>query len=584
MFIRAKHDRKRQRTQMQIVESLRKGPKVSQRIVAHVGHAPLGDEERIGELRQLAEMMLEKLRDADTRQVPVIAQGSLAQAVEDSRELPRPDRLVDLADCREQARLCLGFRDVAGEMVRLMGWDRILGPHLTVANRILRELVIARIADPKSKRGTVRDFLENCGLGVSLNRVYQSMDYLDEDRIEAIRKRSAESAASVLPEPVSALFYDTTTLYFEGDREDLLAETSPGEEGKVSDGIRRKDYSKDDKPHRVQMVLGLMLTSEGLPVGYRLIPGSPCEGHTLKGAVEETLLAYPDARVTVVADAGLPSEENQSWLQSKDIGYVLGFGMKSARAELRERMLDPEGFEELDSAPSAQGGGRWKIKSLDDGDRRIVVIWSQRRAARHRKQRLEGLGKLRAKLKRSDSPASLTGRGYGRFLKAVGNGVMEVDSDKVREAARWDGLRAIVAHGNAEMSAQDLLERYRQLWHIERGFRTNKRDLRIRPIFHWTPRRIRAHIAICYMAFCTVQHLLHRVRLLGYPMSPQELARALRKVEASVYHSVSDNGTYVAPGCITANARRLYRAVGLSWNPKPWKLRSDSGEAAPDMS
>ena len=128
MFIRSKHDRKRQRTQVQIVESLRKGPKVSQRVVAHVGHAPLGDGESVGKLRQLAEMMLEKLRDADTRQVPVIAQGSLAQAVEDSRELPRPDRLVDLADCREQARLCLGFRDVAGEMARLMGWDRILGP------------------------------------------------------------------------------------------------------------------------------------------------------------------------------------------------------------------------------------------------------------------------------------------------------------------------------------------------------------------------------------------------------------------------------------------------------------------------
>ena len=410
------------------------------------------------------------------------------------------------------------------------------------------------------------------------------MDYLDKDCIEAIRKRSAECAASVLPEPVSALFYDTTTLYFESDREDLLAETVPGEEGKVSDGIRRKGYSKDGKPHRAQMVLGLMQTSEGLPVGYRLFPGNLYEGRTLKGAVEETLQAYPDARVTVVADAGLLSEENQSWLQSKDLGYVLGFRMKSASAELRERMLDPETFEELDSAPTAQGGGRWKIKSLNDGDRRIVVTWSQRRAARHRKQRLEGLGKLRAKLRRSDRPASLAGRGYGRFLKTVGEGVMKVDRDKVREAARWDGLRAIVAHGNAEMSALDLLERYRQLWHIERGFRTNKHDLRIRPVFHWTARRIRAHIAICYMAYCTLQHLLHRVRLLGYPMSPQELVRTLRKVEASVYRGVSDNGMYVAPGCITADARRLYRAVGLSWDPKPWKLPSASGEAAPDMS
>ena len=97
MFIRTKNDLRRRRTQLQIVESTRKGAKVSQRVVAHVGAAPLGDEDRIGELRQLGELMLERLRNADSRQIPVIAQGSLAQAVEDSRELPRPEGpLVDL--------------------------------------------------------------------------------------------------------------------------------------------------------------------------------------------------------------------------------------------------------------------------------------------------------------------------------------------------------------------------------------------------------------------------------------------------------------------------------------------------------
>ena len=579
MFIRTKNDLGRQRTQVQIVESTRKGPKVSQRVVAHVGAAPLGDEDRIGELRQLGELMLARLRNADSRQIPVIAQGSLAQVVETSRDLSRPDGpLVDLADCREQARLCLGFRDVAGEMVRTMGWDSILGSRRKVANRILRELVIARIADPKSKRGTVADFLSNCGLGVSLNRVYQTMDYLGQDQIKAIRTRSAECAASVLPTPVNVLFYDTTTLYFESDKEDIDGEVKSGQESQGSDGLRRKGYSKDGKHHRVQMVLGLMLTSEGLPVGYRLFPGNMYEGHTLKGAVEEVRVAYPDAQVTVVADAGLLNEANQAWLESQDIGYVLGFRMKSAGAELQERIVDAEGFEELACAPTAQGGGRWKIKSLNHGDRRIVVSWSQRRASRHRKQRLEGLSKLRKKLKQSDNPVSLTGRGYGRFLKTEGDSKAKVDVEKVKAAARWDGLRAIVAYGNPDLSALDLIERYRQLWHIERGFRTNKHELRIRPIFHWTPRRIRAHIAICYMAYCTLQHLLLRLRLLGFPMSPQELLRTLGKVEVSVHRSVADDAMYAAPGCISSNARRLYRAVGLTWNPKPWKLPAP-GEA-----
>ena len=105
MFIRTKNDLRRRRTQLHIVESSRKGAKVSQRVVAHVCAAPLGDEDRIGELRQLGELMLARLRNADRRQIPVIAQGSPAQAVENSRELPRLDGpLVSLADCREQAR------------------------------------------------------------------------------------------------------------------------------------------------------------------------------------------------------------------------------------------------------------------------------------------------------------------------------------------------------------------------------------------------------------------------------------------------------------------------------------------------
>ncbi len=144
------------------------------------------------------------------------------------------------------------------------------------------------------------------------------------------------------------------------------------------------------------------------------------------------------------------------------------------------------------------------------------------------------IARLHRKLKKSRKPAVLVNRGYARFLEFPADGRIRINLHKVDEAARWDGLRALIANGNEHLQARQLLAQYRQLWQIEHGFRTNKHDLRIRPIYHWTPRRIRAHIAICYMAFCCVQHLCHRLQALGHPMSVESMRRQLNALQFSV--------------------------------------------------
>ena len=132
-----------------------------------------------------------------------------------------------------------------------------------------------------------------------------------------------------------------------------------------------------------------------------------------------------------------------------------------------------------------------------------------------------------------------------------------------------------IASANEHLQAKQLLAQYRQLWHIEYGFRTNKHDLRIRPIYHWTPRRIRAHIAICYMAFCCVQHLRHRLRVLGHPMR-----RHLNALQYSVLVKSATDEKYAMPSRASAQTKRIYRSASLSWNESPFRLKvKDGGQA-----
>ena len=151
-------------------------------------------------------------------------------------------------------------------------------------------------------------------------------------------------------------------------------------------------------------------------------------------------------------------------------------------------------------------------------------------------------------------------------------GDVEIDEARVREAARWDGLHAIVVHGADDLDPKEAIARYHQLWEIEACFRTNKHDLKIRPIYHWTPRRVRAHIAICYMAFCCLQHLRKRLKMLGHPMSPARIRRELNALQLSVLRRKGTDERYAMPSPVTTDAARILKCVGQTWNEAPFRM------------
>ncbi len=563
MFIRTKHDPERKRTRIQIVQSVRTGQKVRQKVVRHVGIAH--NDTEVEDLKRLAGRIMEELRTAQSPQMELFTPTEYADLATLVRTAPRPEKLnVDLGECREESRLSLGLRDVMGEVYSGLGWNGLLGTRRKSSDRILRELVLARLSQPESKRATVDALAHRVGITLNLDRVYQAMDYLDEATINRVCRMSHEAAETLLAGPVDVLFYDCTTLAFDTDRED------PED---ASDRLLAKGYSKDGKSHRSQVVLALMVTTDGLPVGYDLFPGNMWEGHTLEAAIKGLEERYKLGKITLVADAGMLSADNQDMLRTKGLPFILGYRLKSAPAGVKDKALDTGGYKPWAGHGAAEGAaeaGRYKVIEHDGA--RIIVTFSPARARKDAHKRQKALERLQKKLRRSRSPASVSHRGYARFLSFPDTGEITLDQDKIDAAAQWDGLHAIIVHGRDDLAPEAAIAQYHQLWLIETCFRTNKHDLKIRPVYHWTPRRIQAHIAICYMAFCCLQHLRKRLQMLGHPMSPARIRRELDRLQISILRRKGTSEQYAMPSPATTDAKRILRCVGLSWNEAPFRM------------
>ena len=148
---------------------------------------------------------------------------------------------------------------------------------------------------------------------------------------------------------------------------------------------------------------------------------------------------------------------------------------------------------------------------------------------------------------------------------------LRIDQKKIAQASQWDGLHGVITN-LPDMPQAEVLTHYRGLWQVEESFRITKHDVKVRPIDHWTPSRIRAHIAIAFMAFTCVRHLLYRVKLPYQALSPVVIRNALLQVQHSILEHQSTHKRYVIPSQISPEAKKIYDLMGLSASTVPYAL------------
>lgn len=553
MFVRVKSSPNSPRRSVQVCESRRVGGNVRQLIVRHVGVALDDAEEK--ELLRLADVIKAKLEQEGGEFLPLFGPEEIGPHAPIRNRGPKPGARsapagdVRLADVVEEQRVIEGIGEVFGPLFRELGFKQILAQY----SGVLEATVLARIANPVSKRRTAALLEEDFGVSISLDRIYRMMDELHEHR-DAVQDAVRKATLSLFPGKVDVVFFDVTTLYFESTDEDEL---------------RGFGYSKDQKYHMTQVVLALATTSEGLPIGYRLFHGATAEVSTLVECLKSWRSLVDIDRVVLVADRAMMSEPNLRALESAHIEYVVGASLKKQNAKLRAQILNEAGYQ----LGHIDDDFTWVNEFPAGEKRRLIAAYSPRRARKDASDRRRIIEKLEKRLGKKPAGALkklISNRGYLKYTAADGAALAVIDHAKVDADSLWDGMYGIIT--NAKDDKLALLARYRRLWTIEEAFRISKHDLAMRPIFHFTPNRIEAHISICYLAFALVRHAQLRVRLRQRAMSVEKIRDELLGIQSSIVRDTRRGGLYRLPSRMTEDAKAIYRAFDLNRSVTPSPL------------
>lgn len=401
-----------------------------------------------------------------------------AQEGLEKMKLDRQPSLFPAGDTETRATLTnwriTGFHQIFGHIYDAVGFPK----------NMLRELVIARIAYPKSKSATVRYLGQYLGISLSEDRIYRFLDTLNKDTLTKI----AFDFVSKKNNGIALIFYDVTTLYFETNDEDDL---------------RKKGFSKDHKNELPQIVIGLFVDKDGYPFDFDFYEGSTFEGHTFPKAIKSLLERYQFPDLVVVADAGMLSENNISFLETEKLSYIVGARLKGLSEKFKEKIF----LHDFTKEPIFETICKIKLETGVITDKRLIIDFSQKRAKKDKFNREKLIKKLEVRIA---SKKELIKKSKYVILENQGK-VSGIDQEKIELDKRHDGLKGYWTNLQAKTNPKEIIDQYHNLWKVEKAFRMSKSDLQERPIFHRKPKRINGHLLIC---FCSLLILKETERIL----------------------------------------------------------------------
>jgi hypothetical protein len=340
------------------------------------------------------------------------------------------------------------------------------------------------------------------GQDLQLHQLYRAMDYLLVNQAQ-VEKAVYFKTADLMNANVDLIFYDTTNVHFEVDEEDGGAIKGP--DGKMRGPWRKRGNAKNKRYDAPLVTVGLAVTRDGLPVRSWVFPGNTSDVTTVE-RVKADLKGWKLGRCVFVADAGMNSEENRQKLALGGGKYILAAKMR-AGDEVTKRVMTRAGRYQ-----TVAENLHVKEVLVGDGERRqrYIVCYNPDEAARQKHHRQKILELLAQELGTLTAPPSgerhskracelLSSERFGRYLRQTSQGALRIDHAAVRRESRYDG-KWVIASNDDTLTPEDLALGYKQLMRVEECWRTMKSGLRLRPVYHWVPHRIEAHIKLCVLS------------------------------------------------------------------------------------
>jgi len=395
---------------------------------------------------------------------------------------------------------------VLGQLWRELELDKVLGRG-SVFERALFAMTANRALQPYSKLYCQQQWLKEEvflpeGQDLALHQLYRAMDHLLSHQ-ERVEKAVFFKVADLLNADVDLIFYDTTNIHFEVDEEDEVRVKGP--DRKVRGPLRKRGHAKNKRYDAPLVTVGLAVTRDGLPVRSWVFPGNTTDVTTI-ARVKADLKGWKLGQCVFVGDAGMNSEENRHTLSLGLGKYILASKMRSGD-EVTKKVMTRAG-----RYATVADNLRVKEVVVGDGARRnrYVVCYNPLEHARQKQHREKLLGLLKAELATLVPPARgekhskrtcelLASERFGRYLRQTKRGLLRIDRAAVKKEQRFDG-KWVITSNDASLTAEDLALGYKQLMRVEECWRTMKSGLRMRPVYHWRPHRIEAHVKLCVLA------------------------------------------------------------------------------------
>lgn len=533
MYIRLTQSKKSKHPTLQIVEGIRKGKKVKQKIIASLGI--IKGPSDLCKLRRLADHLIQRLEK----------EGLPTDGKTDVRSLVYKSTTYD------------GFGVVVSRLLQLSGFSEIIqkaqGKNKFNVEEIVNLILVQRLDLPSSKLRTYERQEDHGFFDISLQHIYRTMDAI-EGLAPEIQTAAFNAASKCSGGKVDCFFFDVTTLYFESV---------------TQDDVRDFGFSKDQKNHLVQIVLALVIDSQGLPVAYEVFKGNLAETKTLIPVLENLRKRFLINNVTVVCDRGLASTSNIEALQGAKFHFVIASKLRSLSKKWKVNDLSK--YTPLPNQEGLSEEEKILVCTMEHpqySNTLLISTYSPQRAKKDREDRVRLIEKLRKKLsgcsEESAIKKTISNSGYKKFTNVKEGSVLIINENAIEEDEKWDGFHGIAVSNSSGLTVEQALGRYRDLWQVEEAFRVAKSTLKTRPIFHWVSNRIRSHVLLCFMNLFLERFLEVLLKQKGIALTPDRIRYALSGIHTMTFEDPKTQKEGKMRSTLSTDAFNIFETLGIT--------------------
>lgn len=541
MFVRIKKSGKNQ--YLQLVQSRRERGKVKQHVIGTLGRL-----DKLNEKREIEKLVRSLSRFSEKALI----------VISGSTDVKARAKKIGSSLVFEKLWTTSGIRSVLKNILKGRNFEFDV-------ERVIFTTVLHRLMTSGSDRNCDywrRDYKIAGSEEILLHHFYRAMAFLGEiideqkegsifsiRRIKDIVEEELFQINRDLFTGLEIVFFDTTSIYFEGEGGETLGELG---------------NSKDHRPDLKQMIVGVILDDNGKPLCCEMWPGNTADVTTLLPIVEVIQKRFDIKRFCIVADRGMISKGTIEHLESKDnpVNYILGARMRKVK-EVRDKVLSCGGryrevYPELNNCKSLSP---LKVKEVSVNGKRYILCLNTKQARKDAHTRENIINSLQEQLKKGAK--SLVGnKGYRKYLKVEKKSI-EIDLDKIKYEERFDGKW--VLQTNMKLSSEEVALKYKELWQVENVFRNMKSLLETRPIFHRGNATITGHVFCSFLALILLKELYKKLEKAGYYFEWNKVKQDIKSLEEVV---IQEDGKKFAirTECL-GNTGKIFNAVGVAIPP-----------------